>query len=306
VLKDSPRDNAVDNQFKSTNIKTFISKNQEETIVNSQLIKKNKTIDNHQMVRKMTRFDDKLSIILDNSKNNSFFSNNKNNISVSNKSLKLEKNDGIINKSFRSLNENKELNKKISRIEEKMSKIKKNGSFDTIILNNLSGNKSQLKEKIGSSGSIISKTLKQNTEKNSSDTPLTDTNKLIRKLNQHNVIETKQQSKPVIVRVEPNSYFNSLKESYLVSNNFTKNQSNVIPNISGRNSLHPSREPKISLPNTDKTILHKSVKNTASQQRVTDSSHRVNLDSRVNSQNDISKFKDSDIVNRNSFLSQNF
>ena len=33
VLKDSPRDGGVENQFKSTNIKTFISKIQEETIV---------------------------------------------------------------------------------------------------------------------------------------------------------------------------------------------------------------------------------------------------------------------------------
>lgn len=33
VLKDSPRDCAFENQFKSTNIKTFISKNQEENIV---------------------------------------------------------------------------------------------------------------------------------------------------------------------------------------------------------------------------------------------------------------------------------
>ena len=34
VLNDSPREGAIENQFKSTNIKTFISKNHEETIVN--------------------------------------------------------------------------------------------------------------------------------------------------------------------------------------------------------------------------------------------------------------------------------
>jgi hypothetical protein len=33
-MKDSPRDGGVENQFKSTNIKTFISKAQEDTIVN--------------------------------------------------------------------------------------------------------------------------------------------------------------------------------------------------------------------------------------------------------------------------------
>jgi len=39
-MKDSPRDGGVENQFKSTNIKTFISKVHEETIVNTSLNRK--------------------------------------------------------------------------------------------------------------------------------------------------------------------------------------------------------------------------------------------------------------------------
>jgi len=135
----------------------------------------------------MSRFDDKLSVILDNSKNNSFFSNNKNNISLANKSINSDlKNNAVINSSFRSLHSKskKILNEKISKIEEKMSKIKKNGSFDTIILNNITENKTNNKDKF--IGSIISSHNKivNNLDKHSANTPLTENNKVIRHFNQ--------------------------------------------------------------------------------------------------------------------------
>lgn len=139
-------------------------------------------------MKKMSKFDDKLSVILDNSKNNSFFSNNKNNISLANKSINSDiKNNAVINSSFRSLhNKSKKiLNEKISKIEEKISKIKKNGSFDTIILNNISeNNKTNNKEHFV--GSIISSHPKiiNNLDKHSVNTPLTETNKIIRHFNQ--------------------------------------------------------------------------------------------------------------------------
>ena len=106
----------------------------------------------------MTKFDDKLSIILDNSKNNSFFSNNKNNISLNRNSHSDIKNNVVINQSFKSLNckNNIVINEKISRIEEKMSKIKKNGSFDTILLNILTDKNNTIdKAKSGSNQSNI-------------------------------------------------------------------------------------------------------------------------------------------------------
>lgn len=129
----------------------------------------------------MSKFDDKLSVILDNSKNNSFFSNNKNNISLANKSINSDlKNNAVINSSFRSLQSKskKILNEKISKIEEKMSKIKKNGSFDTIIINNaIDINKTNNKDKfIGSIISSHNKTV-NNLDKNSSNTPLKENNK---------------------------------------------------------------------------------------------------------------------------------
>lgn len=256
---------------------------------------KNKTVvENHATNRKMSKFDDKLSVILDNSKNNSFFSSNKNNVSISNK-IKLEKNCPSVNKSFRSLNDNKVLNDKISRIEEKMTKMKKNCSFDTIILNNLSdNNKSQNKEK--HCDSVISgqsKTIKHD-YRGSNFTP-SGTNKVLQELNFE---EQKNSSKPVVVKADSTSYFNSIKESYLVPKQNTKNLSNVVLQISNRNTLHPSKEPKIQ--------VDKNASSAAGQINNQSNKVRMNLDSRVNSQNDLSKFKDSQIVQRNSFLSQNF
>jgi hypothetical protein len=139
-------------------------------------------------MKKMSRFDDKLSVILDNSKNNSFFSNNRNNISLANKSINSDlKNNAVINSSFRSLHSKskKVLDEKISKIEEKMSKIKKNGSFDTIILNNITdNNKTNNKDKF--IGSIISSHNKivNNLDKHSANTPLTENNKVIKHFNQ--------------------------------------------------------------------------------------------------------------------------
>lgn len=272
----------------------------------------------------MNKFDDKLSVIIDNSKNNSFFSNNKNNISFVNKNSHSDiKNNAVINQSFRSLNEknNKVLNEKISRIEEKMSKIKKNGSFDTILLNfETENNKTTNKDKLASSYMSRNSKIINNIEKVTAITPINGINKAIKYFNKSNtllqncvitnpqyVLYLFRTSKHLEFKRDVNSAFHSIKDSNLVLNNLTKNHSSVVPLFSDRNYQNNpiTIDHKKTIPIDNRSQKDDKKISVISEKLSQINNNRMNLDSKVNSQNDISKLKESNFLKNNSFFSYN-